>query len=909
MPLKTMDDPKNSHKWHSMSVSEVIKLVGADLENGLSEEEARERLERFGPNTVSKKGRKSYLAMLAKQFTDPLILVLIAAVVITLLLRDYVDAGVITAVVLVNAIIGFVQEERAESAIESLSKMLTVESAVVRGGKNIRIPSEQVVPGDVILLQSGDKVPADLRLVELKDLHTDESMLTGESVPVSKATDPCAEDDLVADRTCMAYSGTLVTSGSARAIAVATGDSTELGQISGLISEAPEIATPLTRKLAVFSKWLTAVIVGVSVLIFVVGALVLKQDPKLMFDAAVAIAVAMIPEGLPAVITIVLAVGVKRMAERKAIIRRLPSVETLGSVTTICSDKTGTLTANEMTVRRVYAGRHDFEFEGVGYNPDLCCAVPVDTDESELKTEAFIECVRCGLLCNDSELQRDGDDWRPNGDPTEVALIVAAAKAPIDIHENRKLYRRLDVVPFTSSEMFMATLHDRPEGDRVIYVKGSVERVLDMCADELVSDSDGGAVELDRRHVLDRAEGLARQGFRILAFARKLVPADVEDITSDDCTGMTFLGIQAMSDPPRPEAIDAVKECKRAGIKVKMITGDNMVTAKAIARELGIGGPDSVSITGQELVKLDDAERARTAHDAQIFARVAPEQKYRLVEALQESGEIVAMTGDGVNDAPALKKADVGVAMGKAGSEVAKDAADMILTEDNFASIVAAVEEGRTVFSNLLKSLAFMLPTNAGEGMVIIIALLGGFTLPVTPIQILWINTVTAVTLALPLAFEIKEKGIMDIPPREPDAPMLPWSMVERIILVALCLVAGAFWIFWYEKSLGVSVEQARTAAASTIVAFEMFYLFSARSERTPVWKMGLFTNPYVWVGVCLVTLFQLGFVYLPVMNFFFGSVPLPWEVWWRIIAVSAPIILVVGIEKSIRLRFTSKRK
>lgn len=890
---------KPTGKWHAMEVSQVVERLDTDLTHGLSEEEAARRIELYGPNKVTTGKRKSRLQAFLEQFTNPLVIILLAASLITFLLGEYLDSGVIMAVVIINAIIGFVQESKAESAIEALARMLKVEATVLRDGDSHRIPADQIVPGDVVILQSGDKVPADLRLVEIKNLQVDESILTGESVPVSLQTSVVEEDEPVAERVNMAYSGTLVSSGTGKGVATGTGDDTEIGRIHELVETAPTIATPLTGKLAKFGKLLSFAVLGVSALTFGLGVFV-GRDAIEMFFTSVAIAVAMIPEGLPAIVTIVLAIGVNRMASRHAIIRTLPSVETLGSVTVICSDKTGTLTKNEMTVREVFTGGLNFEIGGVGYDPRLCCVVPTDTDDTELETKAFRDCLRAGLLCNDSGLEYKDEQWIPTGDPTEVALIVSAMKAGFDPEDEKENYPRLDVVPFESEKMYMATLHSTSEGGRIMFVKGSIEKMLDMSSSEMC---DGTEREVSRERVMHRYEDLAGQGYRMLAFAEKEMPEGTDAISDDDLRNLTFLGLQAMSDPARPEAIEAVRECKEAGIQVKMITGDHVITAKAIARDLGIGGLEVVAKTGSELAQLSDEEFARTAQDALVFARVSPEQKYRLVEALQKAGNVVAMTGDGVNDAPALKKADIGVAMGMTGSDVARDASNMVLTDDNFASIVAAVEEGRTVFSNLIKSLVYILPTNAGEGMVIIAALLGGLILPVTPVQLLWINTVTAVALALPLAYEPAEPGLMKLKPRDPEAPMIPRHLIERIVLVGIVMVIGTFVIFLYEESIGASPEQARTAAVGTIVAYEIFYLFSARSERIPIWQMKLFNNPYIWVGILLVILLQSGFTYLPIMNVFFGTAPLPFGAWLRIIAVAFPILIVVGIEKTIRMR------
>ncbi len=881
-------------KWHALQAQEVVGELETNMQTGLAEEEAGSRLDKYGKNAVEGGKRKSYIKMLLSQFLDPLVVVLIVAAVITLLLRHYIDSTVIFVVVIVNAIIGFVQEERAESAIEALSKMLKSEAVIIRGGTSRKLTADNVAPGDVILLQSGDKVPADIRLVETKNFQANESVLTGESAPASKNTNPVEEDVMIADRKCMAYSGTLVTNGSARGVVTATGNATEIGKISSLINEAPDISTPLTRRLAKFGLWLSIAVVIVSVATFGLGV-VFGQDMVEMFLASVAIAVAMIPEGLPAIVTIILAVGVRRMADRNSIIRTLPSVETLGSVSVICSDKTGTLTANEMTVGRLYAANHDYEFGGVGYNPNDCCVTPVNSDDTEISSQAFHETLRCGMLCNDSSLEEKNGDFFAIGDPTEVALTVAGIKAGFVEEELYSSHRRLDAIPFDSANMYMATANERPGEGNVIYVKGSVEKLLRLSSSQLFDDGPG---ELDEEHVTKRAEALASQGLRVLAFARKVVPPEKTDVNDEDLTDLEFLGIMGMSDPARPEAINAIKECKRAGIEVKMITGDHVSTARAIAHDLGIGSKDLKALTGSDLAKLSEEDFEKEANEVSVFARVEPEQKYRLVESLQKNNKIVAMTGDGVNDAPALKKADIGVAMGKGGSEVAKDASDMVITDDNFASIVAAVEEGRTVFSNLRKTLTWLLPTNLGEGLIIVIALLGGFVMPVSPVQILWINTITAVTLALPLAFEPMEKGTMELRPRPQNAPLLDMGMYIRIVVVALCIVAGGFAIFWFDLQNGVSVAEAQTAAVATIVGYELFYLFSSRSERQPAWKIGWFSNPYVWLGVFLVVLLQLGFTYLPFMNTLFGSAPLPWYIWLEVIAVSAPVMLIVGTLK-----------
>ncbi|MDQ7825336.1 MAG: HAD-IC family P-type ATPase [Candidatus Eremiobacteraeota bacterium] len=892
--------------WHGLAVEKVLALLGASGTDGLSPEEAGKRLLHYGANEVPRGKRKSLVVLFLSQFTNPLVIVLIASALVTVFLKHPVDALVIGIVILANAVIGFVQEERAENAIESLSKMLSHEARVIRGGALQIKAARELVPGDLVALESGDRIPADIRLTEVNGASVNESVLTGESLPVLKATAPSAEAEPVAERTSMAYSGTLLVAGSARGIVTATGISTEIGKISGLILQAPAMETPLTMKLKGLSMQLSVVVLIFCLVLFAV-AMAMGHRPAGMFNASVAIAVALIPEGLPAVVTIILAVGVRRMAARNAIIRNLPSVETLGSVSVICSDKTGTLTTNEMTVKHVSAGGRHFELGGIGYNPRHCCVVEEGEHHKESALPGvLLETLRCGLLCTTSSLEEHDGEWRAVGDPTEAALIAAAYKGGLTAGEYGQ-YPRVDLLPFDSSRMLMATLHGTPGGTRVIYAKGSVEQILGLCSARLMEK---GEEALEKEEVLLFADERAALGYRVLAFARKELESDASRIDEKALGGFTFLGLQAMSDPARPEAVKAVGECLKAGIEVKMITGDHVATAKAIAHDLGMGGEALEAFTGTQLAALGAGEFDKAARAGRVFARVAPEQKYRLVESLQKEGKIIAMTGDGVNDAPALKKADIGVAMGRAGSDVTKDAADMVLADDNFATIVSAIEEGRTVFSNLRKSLAWILPTNLGEGLIIVAALLTGMTMPVTPVQILWINTVTAVTLGLPLAFEAMEKDIMTRPPRPREAPIIDKPMLHRIMLVTFCIVAGTFLIFELDYTRkGVTIEEARTAAVAAIVGFEIFYLFSARSERVPVWKLGLFSNPYVWIGVFLAVLLQLGFTYLPFMNALFGSAPLPAVIWLDVLLISFLVIPAVSAHKMLIARKARQEK
>jgi len=860
-----MQDLMERH-WHHLPEAEVADFLDADPARGLDRLEAEERQRRFGPNALTpRKGRGPLLRFL-DQFNQALVYVLLAAILVKLALGGYVDAGVIFGVVLLNAIIGFVQESKAASALDALSRALTTESTVVRGGERRRVNARELVPGDLVLLASGDKVPADLRLLKVRDLRVDESALTGESVPVEKRAGAMDHDTALADRANMAYSSTFVTFGTAAGLVTATGDNTEVGRISELIARADPLQTPLTRQIGRFSRLLLYGILALAALTFVIG-LLHGESWVDMFMAAVALAVAMIPEGLPAVLTITLAIGVARMARRHAIIRRLPAVETLGSTTVICSDKTGTLTRNEMTVQRLWVGGEEYALSGVGYAPEGAPTAE-DTPVDSATRPALTELLRAGLLCNDAVLRNDGTTWRVEGDPTEAALLTAAAKYRLDAAAEHDEAPRLDAIPFESEHQYMATLHGgaRP----MVYLKGSVEALLPRCAGAL--ERDGTVMPVDPERARARVEALAAQGLRVLAFAR-LDGAGRTGIDHPDLAGgLTFLGLQGMIDPPREEAVRAVAACRRAGVAVKMITGDHALTAAAIAGQIGLGegtseGALPAVLTGRELAGLHNDDLIRAAAATAVFARVTPEQKLRLVEAIQARGAVVAMTGDGVNDAPALRQADIGVAMGLTGTEVAKEASDMVLTDDNFATIEAAVEEGRGVFDNLTKFISWILPTNAGQGLVILVAVLFAQPLPVLPVQALWINMTTAVLLGLTLAFEPKEPGLMDRPPRRPGTPILNGVLLQRILLVGLMLLAGAFGLFEWALHHGASVDQARTVAVNVFAVGQAFYLLNCRSLRWSMFRIGVFSNPWVWAGIAAMALVQIAFTYLPFMN------------------------------------------
>ncbi|NLO28161.1 MAG: cation-transporting P-type ATPase [Actinobacteria bacterium] len=896
-------------EWHRLTTDETLVKLDSDLDHGLSATTADTRLAEYGPNTITPQKGTGPLRRALAQFNQPLVIILILAGTVTAVLEEWVDAGVIFGVVVINAVVGYLQESKAVKAIEALSRTMTAEATVLRDGRRMRLSASELVPGDVVVLQAGDKIPADVRLTYSRDLRVDESALTGESVPVGKETAPLAAETELADRVNMAYASSLVTGGQGAGVVIATGDATEVGRISHLISETAEIATPLTRKIAQFSKVLLFVILGLALITAVVG-IVRGEAVVDMFMAAVALAVGAIPEGLPAAVTITLAIGVSRMARRQAIIRKLPAVETLGSTTVICSDKTGTLTENQMTVQRMVTRDGVFTVTGGGYAPEgeVLEAGGAAAGGGRAALKAML---RAGVLCNDSSLYEEEGHWHVNGDPTEGALLVSAAKAGIDREELEHDHPRLDTVPFESEHQYMATLHGVRQGDdnsHVAYIKGAVEKVVARCSSEL--GHDGSLIDLEPGRIESVATEMASNGLRVLAFARKDLPAEVNEITHADVEeGLVFLGLQGMIDPPRREALQAIEACHAAGVQVKMITGDHVVTAVAIADQLNLRSPGSTfteavaAMSGAELAVLSDEELVKTVEHTHVFARVTPEQKLRLVNALQNQDHVVAMTGDGVNDAPALRQADIGVAMGTTGTEVAKEAADMVLTDDNFASIEAAVEEGRGVFDNLTKFIAWTLPTNVGEGLVILAAVFAGVALPILPVQILWINMTTAILLGLMLAFEPKEIGIMERPPRSPRAPILDRALIERIVIVGALLLIGAFGLYELAERTGHSLAEARTVAVNVFVLGEMFYLFNCRSLALPSWRMSLRTNHLLLAGVVAMTALQLLYTYLPGMNSLFGSAPIDGGLWAWVIGAALAIHIIVEIEKAIRRR------
>jgi magnesium-transporting ATPase (P-type) len=839
---------------------------------------------------------------LLAQFEHLLLQILLGAAVITAGIGHYTDAGVILAVVLVNALMGFIQEGKAEQAIRAIQHMLSSKATVLRSGSRLTVPAEMLVPGDVVLVEPGDRVAADLRLVRVKNLQVEEATLTGESVPVTKQADSVDDGAALGDRRSMAFSGTLVTYGQGMGIVVATGLETEIGRITSMIARVERIETPLLRHMNRFARTLTAAILVAAGALFTFGALVRNESPVEMFLAVVALAVAAIPEALPAVLTIAMAIGVQRMAARHAIIRRLPAVETLGSVSVICSDKTGTLTRNEMTVGTLVTADQTLEVSGVGYAPrgGFTHAGREVLPESR---PCAMEAVRGAALCNDAALRQTQGAWGVDGDPMEGALLTLALKAGLDPAQLQKQLPRTDFIPFESERRYMATLHHDHHGNGFIYVKGAPERLVEMSRFQRTPA--GGRAPLVSAHWLAHIDEMASRGQRVLAVAVKEVTADPRTLETRDVeSGLTLLALFGLIDPPREEAIAAVAECRAAGIRVKMITGDHAVTARAIADQLGF---DNVSeaLTGPEIEALPDDELVERASNVDVFARASPEHKLRLVQALQKRGAVVAMTGDGVNDAPALKRADVGVAMGIKGTEAAKEAAQVVLLDDNFASIANAVREGRTVYDNLKKTISFLLPINGGESLSIVVAILIGATLPITPLQILWVNMVSSLCLALALAFEPTEPDAMARPPRSPDEPLLSALVIWRVIFVSTLFLAGIFGMFEWALSQGADVERARTLAVNTLVAMEVFYLFSVRFLRTRSLTLhGFIGTPVVLAAIAAVVVLQLFFTYAPFMERFFETRPITVAEGWPAIAAGIAVFVILEIEKAIRRRW-----
>jgi Ca2+-transporting ATPase len=880
---------KTKKDWHLRGIGEVLSELGSS-EDGLSPAEAGKRLSEYGPNALPEKEGAGPLRIFLSQFGSPLNWILLGAALISLLLKEFSDAAVIAAIVLVNAVIGFYQEYKAEQSVRALKKLVISTARVVRGGREAPAAAAELVPGDVILLASGDKVPADARLLWANSLKVEEAMLTGESAPASK--DAAAAPDAkaqIGDRVNMLYMGTAVVSGRAKAVVTGTGTTTEIGAIAGLMQGTESAKTPLQAKFEQFSKILGMGLLGVAGVILALGV-VRGESLQVMFMTVIAVIVAAIPEGLPIVVTIAMAIGVTRMSKRGAIIRKLPAVETLGGTTVICSDKTGTLTRNEMTVKSVYDGGELYQVSGTGYAPEgeIFCGQAEIGPERRARLEKVL---RAGLLCNESSLYQKDGVWKVNGDPTEAALIVAAAKGGLKPEEEKGRYPQTAMLPFESEYGYMATLHR--DGDAaLLFVKGAPEFVIEMCS----------VKEEGRKNAMDAADDLAASGMRVLMTAQKALPAGAE-LKREDLESLEFTGLQGMIDPPRPEAVEAIGSCRKAGIRPVMITGDHAVTAQAIGRELGIGGATAKAITGRELSAMSDEELYAAVEDVSIYARVAPEHKLRIVLQLIKRGEIAAVTGDGVNDAPALKAAHIGAAMGITGTDVAKEASDMIVTDDNFASIYNAVVEGRVVFDNIRKAVFFLIPTGLSAVLSIFVTMLLGLPLPYTAIQLLWINVVTNSLQDLALAFEPAEPSVYARPPNDPKEGILSKVMVQRTFIVGALIALGVLYNFRLALAEGFPVEECRTVAMTTMVFFQFFQLWNSRSETRSVLRINPLSNPFLAFSMLAALIAQILVIYEPNMQRLFHTTALTEAQWIRIILTASTVIAVVEVDKLVRGR------
>ena len=901
----------DSIMWHSLSAQDVVAELETSL-NGLSDREAAERLQKHGSNTLLRKGSDSPWLIFWRQINNPIGWLLIAAGALAVGLQKITDSMVVFGAVIVNAIIGFIQEYRASKTIEALASMVPEFATTLRNGESIAVSAESLVPGDLVILQSGDKVPADLRLIRVKNLLVEEAALTGESLPVAKRSDAVAQDSPLGDRIGMAYSGTLVLQGTATGVVVATGGVTELGRINTLLNQTGQMETPLTRQLAKVSNGITVAIIVVVAALISFGIWVKDAPLGDSLMVAVSLAVAAIPEGLPAVITICLAIGVRRMAERHAIIRHLPAVETLGSTTVICSDKTGTLTRNEMTVQVAWLGGQEYRVSGIGYAPNG----EIERDGARLNElpAPLHDLLTIAVLCNDAVVRLEQNIWTITGDPTEAALVVAAEKANLSSQELRSHHARLDVIPFESDSKFMATLNTI-DGETHILLKGAPETVLERCT----------LTGAELRQINEAVATYGRQGMRVIAFAHKKGVTAQQIEPESVRTGLQFAGLLCMVDLPRTEAMDAIRVCQQAGITVKMITGDHPVTAEAIGRQLGLLPQGQHAMSGRDLDGLSEKQMQDAAMSTNVFARLAPEHKLQLVEALQAQRHVIAMTGDGVNDAPALKRADIGIAMGITGTTVSKEAAKVVLMDDNFASITAAVEEGRRVYDNLIKSLAFMLPTNLGLACTLSVAMfffptvqiagVNELLLAMSPSQTLWINLVASVTLSIPLAFEVLEPNAMRRRPRSPEAPVFSGFIVTRLVIVGALMAAGACGLFLWEyyRIIGqepvtsakhaLALAEAQTLCVTSITFTQIFYLLNCRSLNASLFTQGFFSNPTIFIGIGALLVLQTCFIYLPPLQTLFNSAPIDGRGWLFAMAVGATVLPVISFDKWVRNR------
>lgn len=885
--------------WYNEEVASIFGKLNTS-EKGISEHEASKRKDIYGENKLPDSDKISILNIIIHQFKSPLIYILFVAGIVTILLKEYIDSTVIFAVVLLNAIIGFYQELKAEKSVKALKNMLVPQAKVIRDGKEYEISSTELVPGDIVLIASGLRVPADLRLIETIELKIDESMLTGESIPAEKNSDVMNQKNVMpADQRNMAFMGTIVVSGRAKGVVVATGSNTELGKIAKNIFETESSKAPVQQKIEQFTKAI-AVLVLVSSLVIFLSGILLGESIKSMFLTAIAVAVAAVPEGLPIVVTIAMAVGVARMARQNAIVRKLVAVETLGSTTAIGSDKTGTLTKNEMTVKKIFVNNKIFEVEGVGYNPEGKILDVANDQLNNMKDNLHLTLI-IGALCNESSIYQEDGIYKISGDPTEAALIVSAMKGGIDIDKYKSDYPQLSIIPFESERGFMLTIH-KGVGKNYLFMKGAVEKLINLCNFQNENEKD---------KILQMADDFASEGMRVLGFAYSEIPEDITKITCKDLEScdiiknLTFTGLQAMIDPPRPEVIEAINGCKSSGIRVLMITGDHALTAKAIAKQIGIEG-DNV-ITGKQIETLSDEQLLEKVKYTNVFARVTPEHKLRIVNLLKQLGHIVAVTGDGVNDAPALKSAHIGVAMGRSGTDVAKEAADMVLTDDNFATIYKAVKEGRIVFDNIRKVTFFLIPTGVASILSVIGTMIMGLPIPFVPAQLLWINIVTNGLQDVSLAFEPGEKDIEKRAPRDPKEPIMSKLLIERTVIIGILIAIGVLYIFYTEMKNGASLEKARTMAMTTMVFFQFFQAINSRSETLSIFQINPFSNRFLLFSLLAATIAQISVVYIDQLRWVFRTEAITFGEWIKIIMISLSVIVIVEIDKYIRKNLQKK--
>jgi P-type Ca2+ transporter type 2C len=882
-----MDEQSLDNQWHAVDVQEVLKRLQVS-EDGLSGEQAGQRLEETGPNSMEVEEGVSPFRMLVRQVHNPLIYLLAGAAVLSLLVGHEVDAAVIAGVIVLNSLLGFIQEWRAEGALAALRRMASPHARVLRDGKPQDIDAAEVVPADILILETGDRVAAGARLIWAEELQVDESALTGESVPVGKDSETLDKNTPMADQKNMVRMSTSVTRGRGRAVVVATGMQTQIGRIAAEVRATGREDTPLQKRMHKLGM-----VLGIGGVAFAAGVFALgmlrgyEVIEMLMFS--VAVAVSAIPEGLPAVISVTLALGVRRMAARNAIIRRMPAVETLGSTTVICSDKTGTITKNQMTVRKIWAGGRIYEVSGEGYAPEGEIQAEAGDTAKELP-DALKRLLEIGLFCNNAALKETDGRWVVEGNPSEGALIVAAIKGGMENRSEKEEPKRLSEIPFSSDTKYMATLHRDADGEaHVAFVKGAPERILEFCSYVL---KNGKAVELDdkgRKEIVELNEKFGSEALRVMAGAYREISQGGEKLERPEVEGnLVLAGLWGMIDPPREESIEAVKDAKSAGIKPVMITGDHAVTALAIAKAVGIA-EDGKAVTGREIDGMEKPSLAKAALENGVFARVTPAHKLKIMESLKEEGHVVSMTGDGVNDAPALKGADIGVAMGIAGTEVAKEAADMILTDDNFATIVHAVEEGRVIFNNLRRVVFFLLATNLGEILTLAAALIIGLDLPLTAVMVLWVNLVTDGACTVPLGIEPGHADVLKRPPRDPNEFIIDRVVALRMALLTPIMAVGTIGLFWYSKESG-GLDYARTIAFTTLAAFQWFQAFNARAAFRSVFAVGIFSNPWVLLGVGIAIILQIGAVQTSIGQMLFGTTGLSLGDWLLIVLVSSSI-------------------